>query len=157
MNKSTPSTVVNRLCQGVAILILAALASMTARAENGASKANAASSTNATPKSHFVLPSTTSEGRDPFFPLSARFKATPNRKNTDTVKPAPVTLTLMGISKTESGRFALINGKTLEAGEEREVPVGNGKTRVLCLEILEDAAIVQVNGSRQELRLRPGL
>jgi hypothetical protein len=76
---------------------------------------------------------------------------------TDPVKAAPVALTLKGVSGTEGRRFALINDKTFAAGEEREIAVGNGRVRVHCLDIREDSVTVEVNGSRQELRLRPGL
>lgn len=107
------------------------------------------------PKSDFILPTSTDQGRDPFFPLSSRLRSRPT--SNETIKAAPVTLSLKGVSGTEGRRFALINDKTFAAGEEREIAVGNGRVRVHCLEIREDSVTVDVNGNRQELRLRPGL
>ena len=105
------------------------------------------------PKSVFAIPSEASEGRDPFFPLSRRWVVNSAPKNTDNVKVAPVSLALKGISGTELKRYALINDKTFEAGEEREI----NRVRVRCIQIREDSVTVEVNGARQELRLRPGL
>lgn len=109
------------------------------------------------PRSEFVFPSKASDGRDPFFPLSTRIRAEVKPANSTTPKPVSVSLTLNGISGTESKRYALINGKTFVVGDQLEVPVGDARVRVLCVEIREDAAIVEVNGSRQELRLKPGI
>jgi hypothetical protein len=109
------------------------------------------------PRSEFALPSKAGEGRDPFYPLSRRLVVETRPKTDNTPKPVAVTLTLNGVSGTESKRYALINGKTFVVGDQLEVSVGDGKVPVLCVEIREDAAIVEVNGSRQELRLKPGL
>ncbi len=54
-------------------------------------------------------------------------------------------------------RTAMINGRTLEAGEDAEVKDHNGsKTRIKCLEIKDDSAIIEIisTGERKELRLR---
>lgn len=118
---------------------------------------NAAPSTVEVPKSIFVVPSSPSEGRDPFFPLSRRLVADVPPSNGEVPKPPTVALTLKGVSGTESRRFALINDKTFALDEEREVSVGTTKYRVHCIEIREDSVIVDVNGTRLELRLRPGL
>lgn len=109
-------------------------------------------------KSAFIVPSNPSEGRDPFFPLSRRLVvevAAPD--NGEKPKVTPVTLALKGVSGTESKRFALINDKTFAADEESEITIGTNKVRVHCIEIREDSVTVEVNGNRQELRLRPGL
>jgi hypothetical protein len=109
------------------------------------------------PRSEFVFPAKAGDGRDPFFPLSTRIRAEGKPANSTTPKPVSVSLTLNGISGTESKRFALINGKTFVVGDQLEVPIGDARVRVLCVEIREDSTIVEVNGSRQELRLKPGI
>jgi hypothetical protein len=121
----------------------------------------AAATTNAPdiniPESVFIIPSNVTQGRDPFFPLSQRLLMNATPANTNNVKVAPVTLALKGISGTDSKRFALINDKTFIAGEERDVFTGASRVRVHCIEIRENSVTVEVNGTRQEIRLRPGL
>ena len=109
------------------------------------------------PRSEFAFPSKAGDGRDPFFPLSTRIRAGIKPANSTTPKPVSVSLTLNGISVTESRRYALINGKTFVVGDQLEVPVGDARVRVRCVEIRGDSAVVEVNGSRQELRLKPGI
>ena len=103
--------------------------------------------------SKFTVPTTTAEGRDPFFPNSARFSASVAPVNPGSKKTAPVTLVLQGIS----GKFALINGRTLEVNEEADISTSGGKIHVRCLNIGEDVVTVEANGARQELRLKGGL
>jgi len=106
------------------------------------------------PQSVFHIPTSAREGRDPFFP-NAVFGAQP-------VKPkeaAPVDLSgfvLNGITSPPK-RTAMINGRTFEIGESGEVRLPNG-SRVLikCIEIKNESAIIDVNGQRQELRMRFG-
>jgi hypothetical protein len=107
------------------------------------------------PKSVFAIPSKATEGRDPFFPLSQRFKVNSATTQTPVAKVVPVTLALKGISGTSTKRYALINDKTFTVGEEREIAVGPSRIRVRCLEIREDSATVEANGTRQELHLPP--
>ena len=109
------------------------------------------------PRSDFALPSKAGEGRDPFFPLSRRLIVEVKPKTDTGPKPVAITLTLNGVSGTESKRYALINGKTFVVGDQLDVPVGEGRVPVLCIEIREDSAVVEVNGGRQELRLKPGI
>lgn len=70
---------------------------------------------------------------------------------------APPRMILMGVSGTPQKRLAIINGHTFAKGEEQEVPSANGRIRVHCLDIKEDSVIIDVNGERQELRMRQGL
>ena len=104
------------------------------------------------PVSKFVIPSSASEGRDPFFPSSTVFQAP---KQSD-VAAAPVSLVLQGVSVVGSKRFALINRRTFEVNEEGDVTTASGKIHVLCVRITEDSATVEVGGARQVLRMRPG-
>jgi len=124
---------------------------------NNKPSVNAKSDAIEVPRSEFSIPSKAGDGRDPFFPLSRRLIVEAKPKSDGGPKPVSVSLLLKGIANSGNKRFALINDKTFEAGEERDVPFGTSKVRVLCVEIGEDSAIVEVNGGRQELRLKPGL
>jgi len=110
------------------------------------------------PKSVFVIPATSEEGKDPFFPLSTRLRPAPPvvTPATTNVAPAVVQLDLKGISGAVDRRFAIINNRTFEVGEEGEVAVNSGRVRVVCKEIKDDSVRVLVNGQERTLRLRPG-
>ena len=110
------------------------------------------------PRSVFTIPAKAGDGRDPFFPLSRRMvvEAKPD-KATETPAPAPVAVSLKGIARGAGGkRYALINDKTFTVGDENEVLIDNSRVRIRCIEIKEDSVIIEQNGARQELRMRPG-
>lgn len=146
------------------LLALAALTGTSSAATNPPPKKSAtAAATNASaqvaiviPTSEFIIPASPAEGRDPFFPNSIRTTRTVVTTN-KVAKAAPVKLVLQGISGTEAKRFALINGRTFVVGEEAGITVGNTRINIHCLSITEDAAVVEADGKRQELKLRPGL
>ena len=109
------------------------------------------------PVSQFSIPTSISEGRNPFFPdslLAIKNQVAPT--NTQG-KPIAVALQLQGISGTPTKRFARIVGKTFEEGEEGPVTVGRSKVQVRCLKIRDDGVTIEIDGNRQELKLRPGL
>jgi len=103
--------------------------------------------------SNFVVPRNQKEGRDPFFPNSTIAVPGPVVSPTKATPVAPVKMTLMGISGPRDKHLAIINGKTFGKGEEQDV----GHVHIRCVEIKEESVIIDVNGERQELRLRPGL
>jgi hypothetical protein len=106
------------------------------------------------PTSNFIIPTSVADGRNPFFPDSLAAAKASAINTTNTVSAPVVTLDLKGIS----GRFALINNRTFEAGEEADVTIGNNrqKVHVHCISIREDSVTVEVDGVRRELKLRPG-
>jgi hypothetical protein len=72
------------------------------------------------------------------------------------VVKAPEELVLRGILGTGVRRLALINDATLAAGEEALAHLGAREIRLRCVEIGDDAVVVQVNGGDpQQLRLSP--
>jgi len=107
------------------------------------------------PTSVFSIPTSVTEGRDPFFPNSTRNRVTVETNKV--VKAPTVSLVLQGISGTEARRFALISGQTFIIGEEHDMNVGDSRINVRCLNITEDSAVVEVNGRQEVLRLRPGI
>jgi hypothetical protein len=134
-----------------------------ALAETSAKKSSPSAQTTSdaieVPRSLFTIPTKVGDGRDPFFPVSRRMvvEAKPD-KGGDTPKPAAVSLLLKGISRgAGTKRYALINDKTFTVGDEHEVVVNNSRARVHCIEIKEDSVLIEINGTRQELRMRPGI
>lgn len=140
-------------------LLLATVAAATNTPASSPAGTNSASKQVAieVPASQFVIPTSTSEGRDPFFPDSTRVHASAIINTNPGPKAPSAPLVLQGISVVGPKRFALINGRTFEVNEDADVSVGRAKVHVLCVSIKEDSVVVEVEGSRQELRLRPGL
>jgi hypothetical protein len=148
------------LCSAAGFALALAAAVPSAQAAVGktpARPANAATNTASAeiPQSVFVIPATSKEGRDPFFPDSIRvYNSGPVKvKSPD----AALTLVLNGLSGTPQHRLAMINGRTMEEGEEAEISSSSGRIQVHCIEIKTDSVIVEVNGERRELRLRGDL
>ena len=111
------------------------------------------------PQSVFTIPRLPQEGlRDPFYPKSTRIFA---HAPAPVVSKEPVLvhveLKLQGFSGPPNHRLAIINGRTMEQGEEAEVNTPNGKVPVKLLEIKAESVIVQTPADRQELKLRGGL
>jgi hypothetical protein len=107
------------------------------------------------PKSVFLLSSPTQTLKDPFFPNSTRLAAGVASRNSGQKKDAPTAeLALKAIFGTPSRPFVTINSTTLGLGEEQEVLTSAGRVRVRCLEInlAAQTAIIEVGGSRRELR-----
>ena len=73
-------------------------------------------------------------------------------------RPAPTTLVLKGLSGTKTRRFALINDATFAAHEQGKVRLGESNVVVRCLEIRDDAVVVQIAGvaEPQTLKLANG-
>jgi hypothetical protein len=111
------------------------------------------------PQSLFTIPTSSKEGKDPFFPASARpyTSGTPARTNAP-VKPGPaVDFVLNGISGSADKPLAMINGRTFGNNEEGDIPSSSGRVHIRCVEIKADSAIIEFRGERRELKLRKGL
>jgi hypothetical protein len=112
------------------------------------------------PKSVFNNPANPQQGKDPFFPQSTRRLPAPPQVVSPGTTNQPVVvvdLDLKGISGAANRRLAIINNRTFEVGEEREVVSTSGHVRVTCKEIKDDSVRVLVNGQERILRLRPRL
>lgn len=153
-----------------ALILIASLISSAATAFASAEKAGTSTNTVAakpavtnaalTPipiaTSKFNIPSTTAEGRDPFFPNSARLQAGSLKPADPSGKGPAVALLLKGIGGSRENRVALINTKTFKVGDIEPVTVNGVRVQVSCISIGEDSVVVEVNGVRQELRLPQG-
>jgi hypothetical protein len=153
-----PSSLAISVALGVAGLGLALLPAQTATAAPAASAVRPSVSTNAAratpeaPKSVFVVPATSQDGKDPFFPQSTRLR--PAKPVTAAKLPPRVPdLELKGISGTPDRLMAIINNRTFERGEEGEVAWNGGRVRVTCVDIKPNSVRVSVNGQERVLNL----
>jgi hypothetical protein len=93
--------------------------------------------------------------KDPFFPHSVRQAIV-----TPTTAPAisPSAFVLKGFSGPLDQRLAIINNRTLAAGEDAEVTTASGKIKIHCLAIKENSVLIRVEKQPDpiELRLRSG-
>ena len=105
-------------------------------------------------KSAFVMPRNKNEGRDPFFPNSARAYEGAAPKNGSRTVVGAGDLQLRAIGGPESGRICTINNRTFSKGEDGEMTTSAGRIQIHIVDILEDSVIVTVNGEQRELRFR---
>jgi hypothetical protein len=99
------------------------------------------------PQSIFTI---SNDSPDPFFPHREVVK--PGTDNSNNV----LFLVLNGITSPPRAT-AMINGRTLEVGEEGEVKsLAGGKIRIKCEQISAESAVILIKGLRHELRLRRG-
>ena len=107
----------------------------------------------AIPQSVFVVPQSSRDGRNPFFPSAKWGVETPRPKEAPTV----VTFVLNGITSPPR-RTAMINGRTFEPGETGEIRLSNGnKVMITCAEVRDDCAVITYGGERRELRFKSGI
>lgn len=114
------------------------------------------------PLSTFEIPTDPEQGRDPFFPRSTRLFAGQNL-GTNAAPAARLQVTLRGLAGPVRNRLATLRTTgnpprtlILGEGEEATVPASGGPVLVRCVQIQDDRVVVEINGVRQELRLREG-
>ena len=69
-------------------------------------------------------------------------------------RAAPTNLVLKGLSGPKGRRLALINDATLQSNEQARVRLGSSNILVRCLQILDEAVVVQVAGENETRTLR---
>ena len=100
----------------------------------------------------FVLPTSVRDGRDPFFPESVR--AVENAMaSAHTVEIT--SLKVPGVSGTPGHLFAIINNHTFGVGEEGDVKTASGPVHLRCVEIQNNAVMVEINGQLHRLNVEP--
>jgi hypothetical protein len=102
------------------------------------------------PKSIFVMPNNSNEGRDPFFPDSTRPYETSIAKGADATSLHD--LTIGSIMNAGNGRvFAVINNHTFAPGEEGTVRAADGRRisiRCVAIDSKTGAVTVESSGTR---------
>jgi len=101
----------------------------------------------------FNVPTSASEGRDPFFPASTRVFATSENQ---TRGPALTDLTLKSILGTSPHVFAIINNHTFAMGDDGDVTTKSGqRLHIRCVDINLKAgtATVEADNASEVLHL----
>jgi len=101
-------------------------------------------------QSVFILPSNPKDGRDPFFPDSTR---TPELAQPASHTVEVSSLKVPGISGTPGHLLAIINNHTFAVGEEGDVKTGSGLVHIRCLEIQNNAVVVEINGQPHRINV----
>jgi hypothetical protein len=104
------------------------------------------------PRSVFNQPANPQEGRDPFFPSSIRPYQGVVVPGTHAASADVGALIIQGLSGAPGHRLVIINHVTFGVGDDAEVSTSQGRIHIHCLEIGENAAVVEANGQRHELR-----
>jgi hypothetical protein len=79
--------------------------------------------------------------KDPFFPLSLRQPVTTPTNASPAFSASA--FNLKGLSGATGRRLALINNRTVAAGEDAEVTTASGKIKIQCVEIKEASVIIR--------------
>jgi hypothetical protein len=101
-------------------------------------------------QSVFIMPTSSKDGRDPFFPESTR--------TVDAMMAAShvveiTSLKVPGISGTPGHLLAIINNHTFAVGDEGDVLTTSGRVSLRCLEIHPDYVVVEINGQIHRINL----
>ena len=117
----------------VAISIFALAVLMCARAEDAPAPAIALKN-----KSGFTMDAS---GRNPFWPIGWKpvAKATTNEHGGSEIQPAAFVVSSITFDK--GGRFAIINGKAMQAGQQFGLQLGN-QTYQLTVKAIEDGRVI---------------
>jgi hypothetical protein len=132
----------------IAFVFAATLAAMSAMSAMGA-PAVAVPTNTISPRSVFIIPSNSREGRDPFFPSSLRpyVSAVPKAATGGDI----TALRFGGISGPPGHRLVIINNHTFAAGDEGEVITSQGRMHIHCVGITDTAVVIETEGQRVEL------
>lgn len=107
--------------------------------------------TNAPVQSVFTLPSTPSDGRDPFFPNSMRPYEQAIVKNKQQ-RLDVTSLQIKGFSEIAGHRYIIINNHTFSEGDEGDVTTRDGRFHIHCLAVSSESVLVEANGVRHLLK-----
>jgi hypothetical protein len=158
MMKSDTSFAYICVCSVVALWTMVAHAAPPEATKKAADSKQASATTESVTPSVFVLPASSKDGRDPFFPKSERPFASQKPVTPQGTKPVPVDLpmTLNGIIPQGQVKLAMIEGRTFAEGEEGDVRVNGVKKRIRCLKVKDESAIIELlpEGERRELKMR---
>jgi hypothetical protein len=89
--------------------------------------------------------------KDPFFPLSLRQPIQQATNATPAFSAA--VFNLKGLSGSPGHRLALINNRTVAAGEDAEITTASGKVKIQCVEIKESSVIIRAESQTDPLEV----
>jgi hypothetical protein len=142
------------------LLLICAFAGMTlagarARSTDSATPASDKSKTNAAPV-ELPLPLGTFDlkaapTKDPFFPLSTR-QPVPQATNAAPAFTSGAFM-LKGLSGHAGERLALINNRTVAAGESAEITTAFGHVKIHCIRIKENSVVIRAESQPDEIEV----
>jgi hypothetical protein len=98
----------------------------------------------------FTIPSSSREGRDPFFPNSTRpYKSAVTTTVSHSVELSA--LVIKGFSGSVDHRFVIINNHTFAPGDEGDVVTSGGRIHINCIEVKTSSVVIEIGGERHEL------
>lgn len=99
-------------------------------------------------RSVFAMPASVRDGRDPFFPESARpyEDAVASKRTVDSTA-----FSVKGLSVEHGHSMVIINNHTFAVGDEGDVMTATGRVHIRLAEIRTGVVVIEVNGSRREL------
>lgn len=105
------------------------------------------------PQSVFDL--TIQPSKDPFFPMSQR-QPVPLKNAAPAFSAS--SFVLKGLSGPVDHRLALVNNRTVAAGEDAEVTTPSGKVKIHCVAVKETSVVLRVSSQSEtvEVALRKG-
>lgn len=106
--------------------------------------------TNTPVPSIFIMPTSPSEGRDPFFPNSIRPYEDSVAKHHTQVDIT--SLQIKGISEIAGHRYVIINNHSFGEGDEGDVITSDGRIHIRCLSIGTDSVLVESGGAQHVLK-----
>jgi len=106
------------------------------------------------PKSVFIIPTSSADGRDPFFPNSTRAPGSAQPDRPAHVDAIPSPFVLNGVNMLPGSRTAIINGRTIAEGETANIPTATGDVAVHLLEFKNNAVVIQFGSQTNELHMR---
>ena len=128
------------------LLAAAAFVALAARLPAGTPAPAKTSTGIGTNLSVFILPTSTTDGRDPFFPESTRAMETAAAAANQNHTVEITSLKVPGVSGSPGHYLAIINTHTFAVGEEGDLKTGGGSVHIRCLAIQPDAVMVEING-----------
>ncbi|MDB6066787.1 MAG: hypothetical protein JWR26_2995 [Pedosphaera sp.] len=88
--------------------------------------------------------------KDPFFPLSIRQAV----KSTNAAPAfSASSFVLKGLSGSSDRRLALINNRTLAAGEYAEITTSAGKIKIRCVEIRDSSVLIRTDAQSETIEV----
>lgn len=144
-----------------AVLLLACLnvSNVAHAAGNNAKASSKKGQTNSVPEElpipQSVFDLTIQPTKDPFFPMSQR-QPVPVKNAAPAFSPS--SFVLKGLSGPADHRLALVNNRTVAAGEDAEVTTPTGRVKIHCVRIKETSVVLRVASQSEtvEVALRKG-
>ena len=107
----------------------------------------------AAPESTFIVPTSSKEGRDPFFPRSVRIYAQADLREKKTRPVVTADVEIKGFSGTPDRPLVILNNQTFGLDEESPLITDSGRVLVHVTEIrIGEGATIELEGEKMVLQ-----